>query len=91
MLVSFSVTSKKSPKSIKVVQNDLTRKIKDFHTFTKLGKLIVAKVFEKLPKVQSGHTGFLPSSISFLITLFCVILQLMSAYLQSLVGYLLAP
>ena len=49
-------------------QNDLSRKIKDFDTFTKLpknvgdlGKLIVAAGFEKLPKVQliakSGHTG----------------------------------
>ena len=45
--------------SIKVVKNDFTRKMIDFDTFTKnaqdmgdLGKLIVAKGFEKLPKVQ---------------------------------------
>ena len=45
--------------SIKVAQNDFTRKFKDFDTFTKLpknvgdlGSLIAAKDFEKLPKVQ---------------------------------------
>ena len=49
-------------------QNDFTAKIKDFDTFTKLprnvgdlGKLIVAKGFDNLPKVQfidqSGYTG----------------------------------
>ena len=45
--------------SIKVAQNDLTRKMKDFDTFKKLpknvgdlGKLIVATGFEMLPKVQ---------------------------------------
>ena len=45
--------------SIKVAQNNFTSKIKDFDTFTKLpknvsdlGKLIVAKGFEKLPKVR---------------------------------------
>ena len=45
--------------SIKVAQNDFTRKMIDFDTFTKLpknvgdlGKLIVAKSFKKLPKVQ---------------------------------------
>ena len=54
--------------SIKVAQNDCTRKMIDFDTFTKLpknvgdlGKLIVAKGFKKLPKVQkmakSGHTA----------------------------------
>ena len=48
-------------------KNDFTRKIIDFDTFTKmpknvgdLGKLIVAKGYKKLPKVQkiaqSGHT-----------------------------------
>ena len=43
---------------LKLPKNDFTRKIKDFDTFTKiaknvgdLGKLIVAKGFEKLPKV----------------------------------------
>ena len=42
-----------------IKNDDFTRKIKDFDTFTKiaiecgdLGKLIVAKGFEKLPKVQ---------------------------------------
>ena len=45
--------------SIKIPQNDFTRKIKDFDTFTKfpenvveMGKLIVATGCEKLPKVQ---------------------------------------
>ena len=45
--------------SIKVAQNDLTRKMINFDTFTKmpktmgdLGKLIVAKGFKKFPKVQ---------------------------------------
>ena len=45
--------------SIKVAQNDFTRKVIDFEIFTKmphnvgdLGKLIVAKGFRKLPKVQ---------------------------------------
>ena len=45
--------------SIKVVQNDFTRKIKDFHPLQKLpknvgdlGKLIAAEGFKKLPKVQ---------------------------------------
>ena len=44
---------------LKLPKNDFTRKIKDFDTFTKLpksvgelGKIIVAKGFEKLPKVQ---------------------------------------
>ena len=44
---------------IKVAQKDFTRKMIDFDTFTKflknvrdLGKLIVAKGFKKLPKVQ---------------------------------------
>ena len=43
--------------SIKVAQNDFTRKMIDFETFTKLpknerdlGKVIVAKGFKKLPK-----------------------------------------
>ena len=47
------MTSKKSPKI------DFTRKIEDFDILQKslrfwadLGKLIVAKAFEKLPKVQ---------------------------------------
>ena len=45
--------------SIKVDQNDFTKKIKDFNTFKKLpknvgrlGKYFGAKGFEKLPKVQ---------------------------------------
>ena len=45
--------------SINVAQNDSTRQIKDFDTFSKvpenvgnLGKLIAAKGFKKLPKVQ---------------------------------------
>ena len=45
--------------SIKVAQNDSTRKMKDFDTFTKiaenlgnLDKIIDATDFEKLPKVQ---------------------------------------
>ena len=45
--------------SIKLPKNDSTRKMIDFDTFTKiaknvgdLGKLIVAKGFKKLPKVQ---------------------------------------
>ena len=45
--------------SIKVAQKNFTRKMIDFETFTKmpnnvgdLGKLIAAKGFEKLPKVQ---------------------------------------
>ena len=45
--------------SIKVAQNDFTRKILDFDTFAKmpnnvgeLGKLIDAKSLKKLPKVQ---------------------------------------
>ena len=45
--------------SINLPKNDFTRKIKDFETFTKLpknvgdlGKLIVAKRFKKLSKVQ---------------------------------------
>ena len=45
--------------SIKVAKYDFTRKMNDFGTFTKLpknvgdlGKLIVAKGFEKLPNVQ---------------------------------------
>ena len=45
--------------SIKVAQNDFSRRIKDFDTFTNLpqnvgdlGILIVTKVFEKLPKLQ---------------------------------------
>ena len=45
--------------SIKVAKNDLTSKMIDFNTFTKmpknvgdLGKIIVAKGFKKLPKVQ---------------------------------------
>ena len=45
--------------SIKMPKNDFTSKIKDFDTLQKLpknvrdlGKLIVAKGFEKLPKVQ---------------------------------------
>ena len=57
------MTSKKSPKI------DFTRKIEDFDILQKslrfwadLGKLIVAKAFEKLPKVQliaqSGHTAW---------------------------------
>ena len=63
-----SVTGKKSPNVFKLPKNDFTRKIKDFDTFTKivgdLGKIIVAKGFEKLPKVQcivqSGHTAYDP-------------------------------
>ena len=55
-----SVTSKKLPNVCKrCPKNDFTRKIKDFDTFQKLpkavgdlGKLIVAKGFEKLPKFQ---------------------------------------
>ena len=51
---------KKIAKSLqKLPKNDFTRKIKDFDTFKKLpknggdwGKLIVAKGFTKLPKVQ---------------------------------------
>ena len=57
MNVASSVTRKNRQMSIK--NDDFTRKIKDFDTFTKiaiecgdLGKLIVAKGFEKLPKVQ---------------------------------------
>ena len=51
---------------------DFIRKITDFDTFTKiafwdLGKFIIAKGFEKLPKVQyitqSGHTENYPDSI----------------------------
>ena len=53
--------------SFKVAQNDFTRKMNDFESLQKLtkngedwGKLIVAKAFKKLPKVQniaqSGHT-----------------------------------
>ena len=45
--------------SIKLAQNDFTRKIKDLHNFTKfpnnvgdLGKTIVATGFIKLPKVE---------------------------------------
>ena len=45
--------------SIKVAQNDFTRKIKDLTPLQKLpnnikdlGKLLVATDFEKLPKVQ---------------------------------------
>ena len=45
--------------SIKVAQNDFTRKMIDFNTYTKiaknvgdLDKLIVARGFKKLPKVQ---------------------------------------
>ena len=44
---------------LKLPKNDFTRKLKFFDTFTKLpksvgdlGKIIVAKGFEKLPKVQ---------------------------------------
>ena len=44
--------------SLKVAQNDFTRKMIDFDTFTELpknvgdlGKLIIAKGFKKLPKV----------------------------------------
>ena len=55
--------------SFKVAQNDFTRKMNDFESLQKLtkngedwGKLIVAKAFKKLPKVQniaqSGHTGY---------------------------------
>ena len=35
-LVTTSVTSKSRQMSIKVAQNELTRKIKDFDTFTKI-------------------------------------------------------
>ena len=53
--------------SFKVAQNDFTRKMNDFESLQKLtkngedwGKLIVAKAFKKLPKVQniaqSDHT-----------------------------------
>ena len=38
--------------SIKLPKNDFTKKFKDFDTCRDLGKLIVAKGFEKLPKVQ---------------------------------------
>ena len=55
----FSVTRKKLPNVIKVAQNDFTRKMIDFDNFKKmpknvgdLGKLIVAKGFKNLPKVQ---------------------------------------
>ena len=48
--------------SIKVAQNDFSRRIKDFVTFTNLPKnvgdlgiLIVAKGFEKLPKLQTNR------------------------------------
>ena len=52
----------------KLPKNEFTRKMNDFDTFTKiasdvgnLGKLIVAKDFKKLPKLQkiakSGHTA----------------------------------
>ena len=35
--IAFSVTSKKSPNaSMKVAQNDFTRKMKDFDTFSKI-------------------------------------------------------
>ena len=54
--------------SIKVAQKRFHEKNEDFDTFIKLsknvrdlGKLIVAKGFKKMPKVQelaqSGHTG----------------------------------
>ena len=52
-----SVTSKKLPNVFKVAQNDFTRKLKYFDTFTNianvgdLGKIIVAKGFEKLPNL----------------------------------------
>ena len=55
--------------SIKVAQNDFSKKIKILATTQKLpktvgdlGKLFVAKGFKKLPKVQqiakSGHTAY---------------------------------
>ena len=49
--------------SLKLPKNGFTRKMNHFDTFTKIAywcKLIVAKGFKKLPKVQniaqSGHT-----------------------------------
>ena len=57
MGVGNSVTRKNCQMSINVAKNDFTRKMIDFDTFTKivlewgnLGKLIVSKVFEKMPK-----------------------------------------
>ena len=60
MNVTPSVTRKKIAKSLlKLPKNDFPGKMIDFDTFTKLlknvgdlGKLIVAKGFKKLPKVQ---------------------------------------
>ena len=52
-----SVTRKNRQMSIKVAQNDFTRKMKDFDTYTKfvqnvggLGKIIVAKGFKNCLK-----------------------------------------
>ena len=58
--LASSVTRKKAPNVYsKLPKNDFTRKVIDFGTFTKLpknvqdlGKVIVAKGFKKLPKVQ---------------------------------------
>ena len=60
MALTSSETRKKSPNVYKKLpKNDFTRKMKDFNTLQKLlknagdlGKLIIAKGFEKLPKVQ---------------------------------------
>ena len=59
ILSTFSVTRKKSPNVKKVAQEWFYRKMIEFDTFTKmpknvgdLGKLIDAKGFKKLPKVQ---------------------------------------
>ena len=61
-----SVTSKKLPNVFKVAQNDFTRKLKYFDTFTNianvgdLGKIIVAKGFEKLPNLVKLVATYLP-------------------------------
>ena len=59
MNVTTSVTRKNRQMSIKVAQNDFTIKMIDFVTLQKLpknvgdlGKLIIAKGFKNLPKVQ---------------------------------------
>ena len=60
LALTSSETRKKSPNVYKKLpKNDFTRKMIDFNTLQKLpknvgdlGKLIIAKGFEKLPKVQ---------------------------------------
>ena len=59
LALTISVTRKNCRMSIKVAQNDFTRKMIDLTPLQKLpknvgdlGKLIAAKGFEKLPKVQ---------------------------------------